>query len=111
MFAVWAAVVLKVIAAGLPLAAVRRLTSPAWNRTIWALAWIEAGILAIYGLVLTTVGLLVQAGVIHASVTADHRALAWHAYLWDPWFLIWGLLVAGALLRGRYRRHQAATDS
>jgi hypothetical protein len=34
-------------------------------------------------------GLLVQADVIHASVTADHRALAWHAYLWDPWFLIW----------------------
>jgi hypothetical protein len=111
MFAVWAAVVLKVIAAGLPLVAVRRLTSPAWNRAIWMLAWIEAGILAIYGLVLTTVGLLVQAGVIHASATADHRALAWHAYLWDPWFLIWGLLVAGALLRGRYRRHQAVTDS
>jgi hypothetical protein len=27
----------------------------------------------------------------------DHRALAWHTYLWDPWFLMWGLLVAGAL--------------
>jgi hypothetical protein len=73
------------------------------------LAWIEAGILTIYGLVLTVVGLLVQAGVIHASATADHRALAWHAYLWDPWFLIWGLLVAGALLCGRPRR--AATHS
>jgi hypothetical protein len=67
--------------------------------------------LAIYGLVLTVAGLLVQAGAIHASATANHRALAWHAYLWDPWFLIWGLFVAGALLRGRYRRHQAAADS
>ncbi len=75
------------------------------------LAWIEAGILAIYGLVLTVAGLLVQAGVIHASATADHRALAWHAYLWDPWFLIWGLLAGGALLRGRHRRHPAAADS
>ena len=37
---------------------------------------------------------------------ADHRALAWHAYLWDPWFLLWGLLVTAALLRGR-RPHGA----
>jgi len=64
--------------------------------------------LTIYGLALTGVGLLVQAGAIHAPATADHRALAWHAYLWDPWFLVWGLLVAGGLWCGRYRRHQAA---
>lgn len=99
------------IAAGLPLVALRRLNSPACNRAIWVLASIEAATLIIYGLVLTVAGLLVQAGVIHTSATADHRALAWHAYLWDPWFLIWGLLVAGALLRGRYRRHRAAAHS
>jgi uncharacterized membrane protein len=104
-------VVLKVIAAGLPLVALRRLASPAWNRTVWVLAWIEAGILTIYGLVLTTTGLLVQASVIHASPAADHRALAWHAYLWDPWFLVWGLLVVGALLRGRHHRHQPAPEA
>jgi hypothetical protein len=67
------------------------------------MTWIEAAVLTTYGLVLTAVGLLVQAHVIHASATADHRALAWHAYLWDPWFLIWGLLVFGAL--------RAAVDS
>jgi hypothetical protein len=33
------------------------------------LAWIAAGILTIYGAVLTTVGLLVQADVIHRSQT------------------------------------------
>jgi beta-phosphoglucomutase family hydrolase len=59
--------------------------------------WIEAGILTLYGFVLITIGLLVQAHVIHAFATADHRALAWHAYLWDPWFLIWGLLAIGVL--------------
>jgi len=31
---------------------------------------------------------------------ADHRALAWHAYLGDPWFLLRGLLVTAALLPG-----------
>jgi len=34
-------------------------------------------------------------------IGADHRALAWHAYLWDPWFLVWGVLVTAALLRSR----------
>ena len=58
-------------------------------------------ILTGYGLVLTAVGLLVQAGVVAASAGADHRALEWHAYLWDPWFLVWGLLVTAALLRSR----------
>lgn len=50
---------------------------------------------------LTLVGLLVQADVIHATRDADHRALAWHAYLWDPWFLGWGLLLTAALWRSR----------
>lgn|GEM_PF-1998098 len=40
---------------------------------------------------------LLQADVIYATRDADHRALAWHAYLWDPWFLGWGLLLTAAL--------------
>ena len=47
------------------------------------------------------VGLLVQAGLIGTPGGADHRALAWHAYLWDPWFLVWGVLVTAALFRSR----------
>ena len=97
LVAVWAAVVLKALAAWLPLRVVHPRGTPKRNRLIRVMTWIEAGILTIYGFVLTGVGLLVQAHVIHASATADHRALAWHAYLWDPWFLIWGLLVVGAL--------------
>ena len=107
VLAVWAAVVIKTVAAVLPLLALRRMTSSGWHRAVSLLAWIEAGILTVYGLVLTVVGLLVQAGTIHLSAGADHRALAWHAYLWDPWFLIWGLLVAGALRRGPHPHSQA----
>ena len=66
-----------------------------------ALAWLEAAILTIYGLVLTTAGLLVQSGAIAPAASADRRALAWHAYLWDPWFLLWGALVTAALARSR----------
>lgn len=108
MLALWAAAALKLVAAVLPLLALRRLTRSVWHRGLWVLAWVEAAILTVYGLVLTTVGLLVQTDVIEVSVTgAERRALAWHTYLWDPWFLLWGLLVAGALLRGRHGRSQA----
>jgi hypothetical protein len=96
--AVWAAAVAKLIAAVLPVLAVRHRGRSRRDRTLWALTWIAACVLIVYGLVLTVVGLMVQTGVIHASSTADHRALAWHAYLWDPWFLIWGLTIAAALL-------------
>jgi hypothetical protein len=104
VLAVWGAVALKVIASVLPLLAVGaradrfRLSR---LRLIRALTWVEAAILTFYGLILTVVGLLVQAGLIGTPATADHRALAWHAYLWDPWFLVWGLLVTAALLRSR----------
>jgi Protein of unknown function (DUF3995) len=108
VLAVWLAVGLKVIAAVLPLLAVSANSSirSRWSRLIRAhlvraLAWIEALILTAYGLVWTAVGLLVQAGVIGTAASADHRALEWHAYLWDPWFLVWGLLVTAALIRSR----------
>jgi hypothetical protein len=108
VLAVWLAVGLKVIAAVLPLLAVAADTSTGSGRPrlirarlVRALTWIEALILTVYGLVWTAVGLLVQAGVIGTAASADHRALEWHAYLWDPWFLVWGLLVTAALIRSR----------
>ena len=103
VLAVWCAVGLKVIGAVLPLLAVGVVSPGSFRRRRLsrALTWIEAAILTCYGLILTAVGLLVQAGVIGTPAHADHRALAWHAYLWDPWFLVWGLLVTAALLRSR----------
>jgi hypothetical protein len=36
--------------------------------------------------------------------------LVWHTFLWDPWFLIWGLLVVVALaLTSAKRTRGAAT--
>lgn len=105
--AIWAAVVLKLIGAIVPLASTQvtpLLSAPAWRRRLRVLAWAEAAILTTYGLVLTGAGLLVQSGLIAPSADADHRALAWHAYLWDPWFLLWGVLVTAALARSRHRK-------
>jgi Protein of unknown function (DUF3995) len=99
--AAWAAAALKLLAAALPVIAVRQANRPDRSRLVLVLAWAAAAILCAYGLVLTGAGILVQTGVIHAAATADHGALAWHAYLWDPWFLIWGLLAGNALRQVR----------
>lgn len=60
------------------------------RRLVRGAGWFGGTILTAYGGLLTTVGLLIQAGIITASADADHRALAWHTYLWDPWFFFWG---------------------
>ena len=101
--AIWGTVALKVAAALLPLLALR--SAPDGPRKITrVLAWVAAAIRTVYGAVLTTVGLLVQADVIRSPASADRRALMWHAHLWDPWFLLWGLLIATALLRSKTLR-------
>lgn len=102
--ALWMAVVLKLVAVVLPLLLVTRALPPAYLQIVRVLTWMEAVVLVGYGLVLTTVGLLVQADVVHATADADHRALAWHAFLWDPWFLLWGLLVVTAVSKARGSR-------
>jgi hypothetical protein len=102
--AVWAAVVLKIMAAVLPLLALRPLRHPAWNRNVWVLAWTAAAILILYGLAQTVLGQLA----IHGSGSADDRV--WSAYLWDPWFVIFGVLIAAALVRGRRRRSAAQSN-
>jgi Protein of unknown function (DUF3995) len=107
ILAVWAAAVLKIIVAIVPLAAAGVTpgqATTAWRRQMRVLAWLEAAILTVYGLTLTAAGLLVQSGAIASAASADHRALAWHAYLWDPWFLLWGALVTASLVRSRQPR-------
>jgi Protein of unknown function (DUF3995) len=100
-------VVLKLVAAWLPVRAVRE-PPP---RTARRLAWLEAVILTAYGGVLTGSGFAVQAGVLHTGPNPDWKALDWHVYLWDPWFLIVGLLVWTALHRSMKRVPLAAVGT
>lgn len=93
--AIWAVAALKLVVAWAApvLAGVGAERLPAWTRgrVPRRLGWVAAATLTLYGGVLTVAGLLVQAGVIEAAADADDTALAWHAYVWDPWFLLWGI--------------------
>ena len=81
-----------------------------WKRWVQWIERLAAWVLVGYGGLLTAVGLLVQSGVIKASDDADTRALAWHTYFWDPWFLLWGgaLMVHLRQARPDLERHAAA---
>ncbi len=102
----WAVVLLKLVASALPLASLSARLDRRWTTIARRLTIVEAVILTLYGLVLSAAGWLVQAGVIAHGAGADRRALAWHAFLWDPWFLAWGLLVCATLWRSASRRRR-----
>jgi Protein of unknown function (DUF3995) len=98
---VWASVVLKLVAAGLGVATVRRWFGGLLGRLVRIAAWVAAVVLVGYGAALTVGGLLVLSGVINPTADADLRAIRWHALFWDPWFLIWGVFLLVALLQSR----------
>jgi hypothetical protein len=101
----WAIALLKlVVALAAPiLAGIDASWLPAWTRgrIPRLLGWIAAGTLVVYGGLLTLGGLAVESGAIDAAADADRRALAWHAFLWDPWFCLWGVAFAGSLRTNR----------
>jgi hypothetical protein len=103
---VWVTVLLKLVAATLGIVVVRgqeRIT-PRRGRQLRKLSWGVATLFVLYGGVLSVTGWLVQLGIVSAGASADHEALRWHAYVWDPWFLVWGLLLGVALARSPARR-------
>jgi hypothetical protein len=83
---------------------------PRSDRRPLLLAAIGGGaLLALYGAVLVVAGALVLAGAIDPSDPVDEYALRWHVFVWDMWFVLWGvaLALAGVLAS----RRQAATDA
>jgi len=96
--------VLKVVAGVLALALVRPWGRALPRRVLLAAAWGGALLLTLYGGVLVTVEGLVVGGVITPPGPVDCGALLWHLFLWDPWFLVWGLLLGVAAW---YHMHEA----
>lgn len=105
--ALWLVVVVKlVVALAAPvLAGVGAGRLPEWTRgrVPRVLGWIAAVVLVVYGGLLTAGGLLIELGAIEPAADADRRAMAWHTYLWDPWFLLWGVAFTACLWRTRPR--------
>jgi hypothetical protein len=56
-------------------------------------------VLVLYGGVLVLIGGLVLANVINPSQPVDEHALRWHVFVWDLWFLVWGVALGLATWR------------
>jgi hypothetical protein len=94
--ALGATTVLLKVAGGLLALALLRRSVP---RVVeWAALAAGAG-LTLYGGALVAVGALALTGAL--GEPADPRALRWHVLLWDPWFLVWGVLLVLAVRRRR----------
>jgi hypothetical protein len=81
--------VAKLLAGALPLALLRS----TW-RPLFVAAVVGGALLALYGGVLVLVGALVLAGAIDPAEPVDEHALRWHVFVWDLWFLVWGIALA-----------------
>lgn len=68
-----------------------------WRR----LSWAGAVLLVLYGGANTVVSNLVLAGWIVPAGGYNFPAMAGHAWLWDPLFLLWGLALLAYLLFSR----------
>ena len=102
----FAVAAVKCVVVVVPLMSSRRpLPRPgAWR----AFAWLAAIVLTGYGALNSIVAWLVLGGVLRPAGGFDRQAMLGHAYLWDPLFLVWGLLLgAGLLSDGNHRRSRA----
>lgn len=93
---VWVTVVLKIVGATLGLALVQP-----WGRRLprWLLlsgSWGATAVLVLYGALLVAVQLVVLLGGLQPDAPVDRKPFYWHLFLWDPWFLLWGLLLGAA---------------
>jgi len=97
---------LKLAGCVLALALVRPRGRRLPERLLEGAALVAGGLLTAYGGLLVLVGALALTGVF--GEVADASALRWHVFLWDPWFLLEGVLLALAAVRRRVTRRSAA---
>lgn len=110
----WLTVALKVVAALLGPAVVYpgrgTRQQGALRPLLWlvgAASWLGTVLLIGYG------GLLVigQSVVLLSGNAPSAEAFRWHLFLWDPWFLVWGLLLGVATWHGTRRCRKAPLPS
>ncbi len=99
-----AAAVLAFAAGGL---ALRRAGAALPGRPVLALAGAAAAVLVAWSGANVLVGSLVLAGAVDPGGPVDELALRWHAFFWDPWFVVWGLALAWAA-RSRWRSRKGS---
>jgi hypothetical protein len=91
----WASAVLKT-AVGLMALALLRRQDDRPQRLLLVGAALAAVVLIAYGLLQTIGVALVATDVVTPARPPSDLAVRWRLFLWEPWFLVWGLLLGAA---------------
>lgn len=94
-------VLLKIAAGVLSLALIRVSVGGRRRRFLLLTNGVASAILCVWGGANVIVGALVLGGAITSSADVDRHALRWHVFVWDMWFLVWGLALAVAVAAAR----------
>lgn len=96
---VWLTGLLKVLAGLLALSLIRRWGGkfPVWLRRV--AVWSVGLVLTLYGGANLAARGLMALGVLETPASMRSAAATWHLILWDPWFLLGGLLFLAAAWR------------
>lgn len=100
-----AVVLLKATAALLALALLGTGDGRLRRRMLLTANGAAATILIAWGGVSILIGALLLGGVITPDGSLNEHVQRWHVFFWDPWFVVWGALLA--LAAARYRRRTA----
>jgi hypothetical protein len=110
----WGTVALKVLAGLLALALVRPWGRSVPRRLLLTAAWGAGALMALYAGTASLVqhGLM-AAGTLSIPAGLGATALRWHLVLWDPWWLLGGLLFVAAAwsYQRRSRGHRSRRDA
>jgi hypothetical protein len=95
----WGAAIAKLVGVAFALALVRAWGRRLPRRLMLILGWLGTAVLVVYGAVNTGAEALVQIGVITVPPNSgmDWYAFHWHLFLWDPYFLVWGIALGFAV--------------
>jgi hypothetical protein len=101
-------VVLKLLGGVLALALVQPWGERLPRRPLLVVAWAGAAVLSAYGVLQTVSIILVALDRLELDEPLDTRALRWRMFLWEPWFLVWGVLLGSAAWHFQVRTREQA---
>jgi len=102
--ALWIIGVVKLLPGALALALVQPWGRGLPHGPLRVAVWIGGGVLILYGGADFVDHALMAAGVIHTPVVLGRPALWWRLVLWDPWWVLGGLLMIATALAYLVRR-------
>lgn len=92
----WVICVVKLIGGLIALALARPWARALPRRLLLTVAWAAGVGMTLYGGIPLIVNALMLAGLLHVPGPVDWTAIRWHTLLWDPWWLLGGVLFSAA---------------